>query len=67
MVRDVRLAGGRIVVRELRDRQEIQGLPEPVVVNCTGLGAKALFDDTELLPVRGQLTFLLPSRRSTTS
>ena len=60
MVREVRLAGGRIVVRELRDRQEIQGLPEPVVVNCTGLGAKALFDDAELEPVRGQLTFLLP-------
>lgn len=60
MMREVRLAGGRIVVRELSDRQEIQGLPEPVVVNCTGLGAKALFDDAEMEPVRGQLTFLLP-------
>jgi glycine/D-amino acid oxidase-like deaminating enzyme len=60
MVREVRLAGGRLVVRELRDRQELQELPEPVVVNCTGLGAKALFDDPELEPVRGQLTFLLP-------
>jgi glycine/D-amino acid oxidase-like deaminating enzyme len=35
-------------------------LPEPVVLNCTGLGAKALFGDEELEPVRGQLTFLLP-------
>jgi glycine/D-amino acid oxidase-like deaminating enzyme len=58
--RDVRLAGGRIVVRELKSREEIHGLPEPVVVNCTGLGAKALFDDAELEPVKGQLTFLLP-------
>ena len=60
MVRDVRLAGGRIVVRELTGSEEIQGLPEPVVVNCTGLGAKALFGDEELEPVKGQLTFLLP-------
>ena len=60
MMREVRLAGGRIVVGELRNREEVQALPEPVVVNCTGLGAKALFGDLELVPIRGQLTFLLP-------
>ena len=60
MVREVRLAGGRIVVRELRSREDVQSLAEPVVVNCTGLGAKALFGDEELGPVKGQLTFLLP-------
>ncbi len=56
----VRLAGSRILVRELRSPAEVRELPEPVVVNCTGLGAKALFGDQELEPVRGQLTFLLP-------
>jgi len=60
MLRDVRLAGARIVVRELSRREQVQELPEPVVVNCTGLGAKALFADEELRPVKGQLTFLLP-------
>ena len=60
MLRDVRLAGGRIVVRELASREQVQELPEPVVLNCTGLGAKALFGDDELEPVKGQLTFLLP-------
>jgi glycine/D-amino acid oxidase-like deaminating enzyme len=60
MERDVRLAGGRIVVREFRSREEVLALPEPVVLNCTGLGARALFGDEELEPVRGQLTFLLP-------
>jgi glycine/D-amino acid oxidase-like deaminating enzyme len=60
MVREVRLAGGRIVVRELRGLEEVLDLPEPVVLNCTGLGARALFGDLELEPVRGQLTFLLP-------
>jgi glycine/D-amino acid oxidase-like deaminating enzyme len=60
MLRDVRLAGGRVVVRELASREQVRELPEPVVVNCTGLGAKALFGDEELEPVKGQLTFLLP-------
>ena len=60
LLREVRLAGGRIVVRELASREQVQELPEPVIVNCTGLGAKALFGDEELEPVKGQLTFLLP-------
>ena len=55
-----RIAGGRIVVRELPDRGAVQALSEKLVFNCTGLGAKALFDDEELTPVKGQLTFLLP-------
>ena len=39
---------------------EVRQLPERLVFNCTGLGAKALFNDDELTPVEGQLTFLLP-------
>jgi D-amino-acid oxidase len=35
-------------------------LPEPTLVNCTGLGARALFGDDTLVPVKGQLTVLLP-------
>jgi glycine/D-amino acid oxidase-like deaminating enzyme len=35
-------------------------LPESVIFNCTGLGARALFGDQELIPVRGQLEVLLP-------
>jgi glycine/D-amino acid oxidase-like deaminating enzyme len=40
--------------------EEVMTLAEPVVVNCTGLGAKALFDDDELIPVKGQLCVLAP-------
>ena len=35
-------------------------LREPLVVNCTGLGAKSLFDDSELVPLKGQLTVMIP-------
>jgi len=57
---EFRIAGGKVVVRELPDRAAIEALAEKLVFNCTGLGAKSLFDDAELTPVKGQLTFLLP-------
>jgi D-amino-acid oxidase len=57
---EIRLAGASFKVMELRDRGEIQKLPEKLVFNCTGLGAKALFADDELTPLKGQLTILLP-------
>lgn len=60
MLDEFHINGGRIVVREMPDRAAIQALPEKLVFNCTGLGAKALFDDDELIPVKGQLTILLP-------
>ena len=60
LIRDFRLAGGRIIVREFREVGELTTLPEPVVVNCTGLGARQLFGDEQLIPIKGQLTFLLP-------
>jgi D-amino-acid oxidase len=60
MLREFRIAGGTVQVREMHSVREILDLPHPVIVNCTGLGAKALFNDSELTPVKGQLTFLLP-------
>jgi D-amino-acid oxidase len=60
LLRDFYIAGGRVVVKEFKSRQELARLSEPVVFNCTGLGSRALFDDQELSPVRGQLEILLP-------
>jgi D-amino-acid oxidase len=57
---EIRIAGASVRVMEIRDRSEIQRLPEKLVFNCTGLGAKALFADDELTPLKGQLTILLP-------
>ncbi len=58
--RDVLLRGGRIMVRELRHRSEVRDLEESVVVNCTGLGSRALFDDRTMTPIKGELVHLLP-------
>jgi glycine/D-amino acid oxidase-like deaminating enzyme len=60
MLDEFLVAGGRLVLRDFAEPGEIVQLPEKLVFNCTGLGAKALFDDDELTPVRGQLTMLLP-------
>lgn len=60
LLRDFFIAGGKIVVREFRGPEEIAALTEPVIFNCTGLGAGKLFNDEALIPVRGQLEVLLP-------
>ncbi len=60
LLQDFHLAGGRIMVKEFRSLAEVTALREPVVVNCAGLGARVLFKDEVLIPVRGQLEVLLP-------
>jgi len=57
---DIEAGGARVVIRRFAGRHDIATLPHPVIVNCTGLGARDLFGDEELVPVRGQLAILLP-------
>jgi len=60
MIRDVQVAGGKIEVRRFATLADIAALPEALVFNCTGLGARDLFGDGELQPIRGQLAVLEP-------
>ena len=60
LLRDFYIAGGKLIVKEFRSLEELKRLPEQVIFNCTGLGARALFNDHQLEPVRGQLEILLP-------
>jgi hypothetical protein len=60
LVRDFQLWGGHIVIRKFDSPRELAALREPIVINCTGLGAKDLFGDQELLPLKGQLTVMTP-------
>jgi D-amino-acid oxidase len=57
---DFHLSGGKILVRNFLNRSEILSLDESIIFNCTGLGAKALFDDEDLIPIKGQLLFMQP-------
>jgi D-amino-acid oxidase len=60
LLQEFLIAGGRLVVREFPNRDALAALDEPVIFNCTGLGARALMGDEELVPAKGQVTFLLP-------
>jgi glycine/D-amino acid oxidase-like deaminating enzyme len=60
IVRDFLMFGGKIVIRTFDTPRDLMSLTEPVVVNCTGLGSFTLFDDKELVPIKGQLTVMVP-------
>ncbi|GAB4369638.1 MAG: hypothetical protein OHK0021_12580 [Bryobacter sp.] len=60
LVNDFLIEGGTIERREFRTPGELASLPEKTIVNATGYGARALFGDESLVPVRGQITWLIP-------
>ncbi len=60
LVRDFLLWGGHIAIRKFDNPRELAALREPIVINCTGLGARELFGDQQLVPLKGQLTVLVP-------
>jgi glycine/D-amino acid oxidase-like deaminating enzyme len=60
LLSDFLLAGGRIKRREFHAPAELGELDEKVVINCTGYGARALWKDESVVPVRGQIGWLVP-------
>ncbi|MBX3480558.1 MAG: FAD-dependent oxidoreductase [Caulobacter sp.] len=52
--------GGRIETMTFHTPADLARLKEPVVVNCTGYGARALWNDRTVTPVRGQIAWLAP-------
>ena len=60
LTEDFLLAGGRIVTREFHTPAELLALPQPILLHSTGYGARALFADNSITPVRGQIGWLIP-------
>jgi len=60
LLQDFYAAGGEIVIREFQGQDDALSLTEKVLINCTGLGSRNIFPDDELMPIKGQLSFLLP-------
>ncbi|HEX7814521.1 FAD-dependent oxidoreductase [Dyella sp.] len=60
LLNDFLVAGGKIEVREFHQPNDLLQLPERTLVNATGYGARALFGDNSLIPVRGQTARLIP-------
>lgn len=55
---DVVSAGGRVVTRRFTSLDDVLGLDTPLIVNCAGLGARDLFGDDTLEPIKGELALL---------
>jgi glycine/D-amino acid oxidase-like deaminating enzyme len=60
LLAEFRANGGRIEIAEFRTPGELAGLREKVLINATGFGARALFGDESIIPVRGQLARTIP-------
>jgi D-amino-acid oxidase len=60
LLSDFRAAGGMVEQREFHGPQDLARLPQKCIINCTGYGSRALFGDESIVPVRGQLTRLVP-------
>ncbi|PZQ60986.1 MAG: D-amino-acid oxidase [Phenylobacterium zucineum] len=60
LMADFQRAGGRFEVTEFRSPADLARLKERVVIDCTGYGARALWKDESVVPVRGQLAWLIP-------
>ncbi len=60
LMSDFLAGGGRFVRREFHELSELAQLPEKVVINCPGYGARVLCKDETIVPVRGQIGWLIP-------
>jgi D-amino-acid oxidase len=60
LTHDFLARGGRLVVRGFATRSDLLRLEETLLFNCTGMGARALFGDDALVPIKGELVFLPP-------
>ncbi|MEU7831255.1 FAD-dependent oxidoreductase [Nonomuraea sp. NPDC049129] len=59
--RDLRARGVTFVNRRFINSADVlTSLTQKVIINCTGLGAKELWNDSEMLSLRGQLAMLRP-------
>jgi glycine/D-amino acid oxidase-like deaminating enzyme len=52
--------GGQIEIREFHTPADFAQLRQKTLINATGYGARALFGDPSITPVRGQLARMIP-------
>ncbi|HMD50268.1 MAG TPA: FAD-dependent oxidoreductase [Bryobacteraceae bacterium] len=60
LVNDFLVEGGKIEHIEFHSPSELSQLSQKVVINATGYGARALWKDESIVPVRGQIAWLIP-------
>jgi glycine/D-amino acid oxidase-like deaminating enzyme len=58
LVLDLKAARVRFKAKEFTGLPQVHDLTENIIINCTGYGAKALFNDPKVKPHRGHLAVL---------
>ena len=60
LMTDFLTAGGQFVRTEFHEPGELARLPQKVVINCPGYAAREWWKDPSVVPVRGQIGWLIP-------
>jgi glycine/D-amino acid oxidase-like deaminating enzyme len=60
LTEDFLAAGGKIEHAEFHVPADLARLKQKTIINCTGYGARALWKDESIVPVRGQIAWLIP-------
>ena len=60
LMNDFLIAGGVIETREFQSPQDVASVPQRVIINCPGYGGRKLWSDESIVPVRGQIAWLIP-------
>ncbi len=60
LINDFLIEGGKIEHLELHTPSELSQLAQKTIINATGYGARALWKDESIVPVRGQIAWLIP-------
>ena len=60
LVTDFLVEGGKIENVEFHSPSDLTRVVQKVMINATGYGARALWNDESIVPVRGQIAWLIP-------
>ena len=60
LMNDFLTAGGVIETREFQSPQDVASVPQRVIINCPGYDGRKLWSDESIVPVRGQIAWLIP-------
>ena len=60
LINDFLVDGGRLEIAEFHVPADLGRLAQNTLINATGYGARALFGDASVTPVRGQLARMIP-------
>ncbi|GAA3630511.1 FAD-dependent oxidoreductase [Flavivirga jejuensis] len=58
VVRNTITGRSKLIEKTFLNVQDVLDLPEEIVINCSGYGAKAIFNDEKMKPIKGQLALL---------